>query len=100
MGEGMARELPASTANPFVGLFVGILATSIVQSSSTVTSITVALVAGGGLDVAWAIPIIIGSNLGTSVTNAIVAAGQINRPEEFKRAFAAAVVDDFFEICS
>lgn len=100
IGEGFVRELLASTADPFVGLFVGILATSIVQSSSTVTSVTVGLVAGGGLDVAWAIPIIMGSNMGTSVTNALVAAGQIAKPAEFKKAIAAAVVDDFFEICS
>lgn len=100
MGEGLVRELLATTSNPFVGLLVGILATSIIQSSSTVTSITVGLVAGGGLEVAWAIPIVMGSNMGTSVTNAIVAAGHIHKPTEFKRAFAAAVVDDFFEICS
>jgi sodium-dependent phosphate cotransporter len=100
LGEDYSRRLLSTTENPFVGLFIGILATSILQSSSTVTSMTVALVAGGGLDVARAIPIIMGSNMGTSVTNAIVAAGHINRPAEFKRAFAAAVVDDFFEILS
>jgi len=99
LGSGILTDLLALTSNPFVGLFVGILATSIVQSSSSVTSLTVSLVAAGGLDVAQAVPIIIGSNMGTSVTNALVAAGQINRPEEFRRAFAAAVVDDFFEIC-
>lgn len=100
LGSGVVTELLSLTSNPFVGLFVGILATSIVQSSSSVTSLTVGLVAAGGLDVAQAIPIIMGSNMGTSVTNALVAAGQINKPEEFCRAFAAAVVDDFFEICS
>jgi len=100
LGEGFSRRLLSTTENPFLGLFIGILATSILQSSSTVTSMTVAMVAGGGLDVAHAIPIIVGSNMGTSVTNAIVAAGHIDRPAEFKRAFAAAVVDDFFEILS
>jgi sodium-dependent phosphate cotransporter len=100
LGEDFSRRLLSMTENPFLGLFIGILATSILQSSSTVTSMTVALVAGGGLDVARAIPIIMGSNMGTSVTNVIVAAGHINRPKEFKRAFAAAVVDDFFEILS
>ena len=99
LGGGVLTELLSLTSNPFVGLFVGILATSIVQSSSSVTSLTVGLVAAGGLDVAQAVPIIMGSNMGTSVTNALVAAGQINKPEEFRRAFAAAVVDDFFEIC-
>ena len=99
LGGGLLTELLSLTSNPFVGLFVGILATSIVQSSSSVTSLTVGIVAAGGLDVAQAIPIIMGANMGTSVTNALVAAGQINKPEEFRRAFAAAVVDDFFEIC-
>jgi len=98
-GQDTVTELLSTVSNPFVGLFVGILATSIVQSSSSVTSITVGLVAGGGLDVAHAIPIVMGSNMGTSVTNALVAAVQLNKPEEFQRAFAAAVVDDFFEIC-
>jgi sodium-dependent phosphate cotransporter len=100
LGHGFAKRLLATTTNPFVGLFAGVLATSIVQSSSIVTSITVALVAGGGLDVPSAIPIVMGSNMGTSVTNALVAAGHIGRPDEFKKAFAAAVVDDFFEILS
>ena len=99
IGGGVLIDLLSLTSNPFVGLFVGILATSIVQSSSSVTSLTVGLVAAGGLDVAQAVPIIMGSNMGTSVTNALVAAGQIGKPEEFQRAFAAAVVDDFFEIC-
>lgn len=98
LGGNAVTELLSLVSNPFLGLFVGILATSIVQSSSWVTSVTVGLVAGGGLDVSQAIPIIMGSNMGTSVTNALVAAGHVNRPEEFQRAFAAAVVDDFFEI--
>ena len=100
LGEDLSRRLLATTESPFVGLFIGILATSILQSSSTVTSMTVALVAGGGLDVSRAIPIVMGSNMGTSVTNVIVAAGHINRRREFKRAFAAAVIDDFFELLS
>jgi sodium-dependent phosphate cotransporter len=99
LGGGILTELLSLTSNPLVGLFVGILATSMLQSSSSVTSLTVGLVAAGGLNVAQAVPIIMGSNMGTSVTNALVAAGQISKPEEFRRAFAAAVVDDFFEIC-
>jgi len=97
-GKDFAKHLLETTANPFVGLFIGILATSLVQSSSTTTSMTVALVAGGGLDVTRAIPIIIGANIGTSVTNTLVALGHIARGEEFKRAFAAATVHDFFNL--
>ena len=99
-GAGFAEQLLFSTANPFVGLFIGILATSLVQSSSTTTSMTVALVSGGALDVATAIPIVIGSNIGTSVTNTLVSVGHISRPAEFKRAFAAATIHDLFNLLS
>ncbi|MEZ5331190.1 MAG: Na/Pi symporter [Thermoanaerobaculia bacterium] len=95
-GKGLAEELIARTGNPFVGLFIGILATTLVQSSSTTTSMTVGLVAAGALTVEGAIPIIMGANIGTSVTNTLVALGHVTRPEEFRRAFAGATVHDFF----
>lgn len=96
MGEGVAEQLLLMTSNPFVGLFIGILATSLVQSSSTVTSMTVSIVAGGGLNIAGAIPIVMGANIGTSVTNTIVSLGSVTRKEEFRRAMAGATVHDFF----
>jgi sodium-dependent phosphate cotransporter len=95
-GKGFAEALVAKTANPFVGLFVGILATTLVQSSSTTTSMTVALVAAGGLTIEGAIPIIMGANIGTSVTNTLVSLAHVTRREEFQRAFAGATVHDFF----
>ena len=48
-GEGFAEAMLQMTANPFVGLVTGIVATSLMQSSSTTTSIVVGLVAGGAL---------------------------------------------------
>ena len=98
MGRGFAETLLQTTSNPFVGLFIGILATSLVQSSSTVTSMTVGIVAGGGLTVAGAIPIVMGANIGTSVTNTIVSLGHIARKDEFERAMGAATVHDFFNL--
>jgi sodium-dependent phosphate cotransporter len=98
MGRGVARTLIETTSNPFVGLFIGILATSLVQSSSTVTSMTVSIVAGGGLSISGAIPIIMGANIGTSVTNTIVSLGSITRRDEFRRAMAGATVHDFFNL--
>ncbi len=95
-GKGLAEELIARTANPFVGLFIGVLATSLVQSSSTTTTMTVGLVAAGALTIDGAIPIIMGANIGTSVTNTLVSLGHVTRPEEFRRAFAGATVHDFF----
>ncbi|HVS16694.1 MAG TPA: Na/Pi symporter [Thermoanaerobaculia bacterium] len=95
-GRGFAEGLITRTANPFSGLLIGILATTLVQSSSTTTSMTVALVAGGALTVEGAIPIIMGANIGTSVTNTIVSLGHVTRREEFRRAFAGATLHDFF----
>ena len=96
MGRGFAEGLLETTSNPLIGLFTGILATSLVQSSSTVTSLTVALVASGTLTVPVAIPVIMGANIGTTVTNTIVSMGHITRPDEFRRAMAGATVHDFF----
>ncbi|XP_061595247.1 sodium-dependent phosphate transport protein 2A-like [Cololabis saira] len=86
----------AILSNPVAGLVVGILVTVLVQSSSTSTSIIVSLVSSGLLDVRSAIPIIMGSNIGTSVTNTIVALMQAAEREEFERAFAGATVHDCF----
>lgn len=97
-GKGFAEMLIERTANPFVGLLVGILATSLVQSSSTTTSMTVGLVAAGALTIDGAIPIIMGANIGTSVTNTLVSMAQISRREEFRRAFAGATIHDFFNL--
>lgn len=95
-GRGLAETLIRSTSDPFVGLFIGILATTLVQSSSTTTSLVVGLVAAGGLTIPGAIPIIMGANIGTSVTNTIVSLAHVTRPVEFERAFAGATVHDFF----
>ena len=84
-----AAQIFAFANNPFVALLLGILATALVQSSSTVTSVIVGLVAGG-LPMEMAIPMVMGANLGTTITNTIVSLGHIRDREEFRRAFAAA----------
>ena len=95
-GKGFAETLIERTSNPFVGLFIGILATTLVQSSSTTTSMVVALVAAGALTIDGAIPIVMGANIGTSVTNTLVSLAHVTRREEFQRAFAGATIHDFF----
>lgn len=92
-----ARELFAFATNPFVGLMIGLVATALIQSSSTVTSIVVGMVAGG-LPVNIAIPLIMGANVGTSLTSTIVALGHVRNGEEFRRAFSAATVHDAFNV--
>ncbi|MBY4676196.1 Na/Pi symporter [Marinobacterium arenosum] len=94
---GHAKELFDFATNPFVGLMIGTVATALIQSSSTVTSIIVGLVAGG-LPVEAAIPMIMGANIGTTITNTIVSLGHVRRADEFRRAFAAATVHDFFNL--
>ena len=97
-GQNVAETLLSTTSDPLIGLFAGILATSIVQSSSTVTSFVVVLVGGGVIPIVSAIPIVMGANIGTSVTSFIVSLGHLTRRAEFQRAFAAATVHDFFNI--
>ncbi len=95
-GADFAETLITFTSSPFVGLFVGILATALVQSSSLSTSIVVGLVASNALTVAGAIPIIMGANVGTSITNTIVSLAHIKEKKEFRQAFEVATVHDFF----
>lgn len=97
-GKDLAKQIIEMTANPLVGLFAGILATTMVQSSSTSTSIAVGMVAGGALTIEGAVPVIMGANIGTSVTNTLVSMGHITRKEEFRRALAGATVHDFFNL--
>ena len=91
-GKGFAENLVATTSNPFIGLVIGILATSVVQSSSTTTSLVVGIVGSGGLTVGCVIPIIMGANIGTTVTNTMVSLGHVGRRREFRKAIAAATV--------
>ncbi|MGB5893124.1 MAG: Na/Pi symporter [Ignavibacteriaceae bacterium] len=97
-GKDFSETLIATTTNPFIGLFIGILATSVIQSSSSTTSIVVGMVAAGALTIESAIPIVMGANIGTSITNIIASLPQIKRNNEFRRAFSAAIVHDFFNV--
>jgi sodium-dependent phosphate cotransporter len=97
-GKDLAKQLIEITSNPLVGLCAGILATTLAQSSSTTTSIVVGMVAVGALTIEGAIPVIMGANIGTSVTNTLVSMGHITRKEEFRRALAGATVHDFFNL--
>ena len=98
LGEGVLDSFFAATENPFVGLMIGILATSLVQSSSVTTAMIVGLVAApeNPIPVANAVPMIMGANIGTTVTNTIASLAHMGRKEEFRRAFAVATVHDFF----
>ena len=98
MGADTQERLFSAVSNPIAGLCVGILGTVLVQSSSASTSVIVGLVASNALGVDQAVPMIMGANIGTTVTNTLVSLGHVRQSAEFKRAFAAATVHDFFNV--
>lgn len=71
-GKEGAAAIFAFASNPLVGVILGILATAMVQSSSTVTSVIVGLVAGG-VPVSTAVPMIMGANIGACITALLAA---------------------------
>jgi sodium-dependent phosphate cotransporter len=98
LGAAAAETIIMATSNPFTGLFIGLLVTAIIQSSSATTSMVVALVASGSISLEGAIPIIMGANIGTTITSTIISLGFITRKKEFRRAVAAGTYHDFFNI--
>ncbi|RNA36598.1 sodium-dependent phosphate transport 2B [Brachionus plicatilis] len=84
-------------SNPLAALSIGILVTAVLQSATATSSIVVTMVGAGIIPSAKkAIPIIMGSNIGTCVTNSLVALTLSGDPVEFKRAFSAATLNDIF----
>ena len=98
LGKTAAETIILATSNPFTGLFIGLLVTAIIQSSSATTSMVVALVASGAITLEGAVPIIMGANVGTTITSTIVSLGFITKKNEFRRAVAAGTYHDFFNI--
>ncbi len=98
MGQDTQEALFSTVSNPIAGLCIGILGTVLVQSSSASTSVIVGLVASGALGVDAAVPMVMGANIGTTVTNTLVSLGHVRQSNEFRRAFAAATVHDFFNV--
>ena len=98
LGDVATETILLATSNPFTGLFIGLLVTAIIQSSSATTSMVVALVASGSITLQGAVPIIMGANIGTTITSTIVSLGFITKKKEFRRAVAAGTYHDFFNI--
>jgi len=98
LGRDAAEVIILATSNPFTGLFIGLLITAIIQSSSATTSMMVALVASGAITLEGAIPILMGANVGTTITSTIVSLGFITKKKEFRRAVTIGTYHDFFNI--
>ncbi|MBU1227658.1 MAG: Na/Pi symporter [Actinobacteria bacterium] len=99
-GEDFTDSLFHRVSNPLAGLFVGILATVLVQSSSVTTATIVGLVGSGSLSIELAVPMVMGANIGTTVTNTLASLGFLRRSKEFRLAFAGATMHDFFNLCN
>lgn len=98
LGFSLSDYVINTTSNPFIGLFIGLLTTALLQSSSTTTTIIVAAVASGTLTLQGAIPIVLGANIGTTLTSTIVSMGYITKTNEFRKAVAAGIIHDLFNI--
>src|SRR5215813_9987408 len=96
LGSDAAHSMFAFAANPWVGLSVGVLGTVLIQSSTTTTAIAVTAVGSGALPIRGAIPVILGANVGTTVTTTLVALTFIRHRTEFQRALAASSIHDFY----
>jgi solute carrier family 34 (sodium-dependent phosphate cotransporter) len=101
MGElnnSVANDILQATRNPFVSLFIGLLVTALIQSSSTVTASIVAIVASGNLTLQQAVPMVLGANIGTTLTSTLVSFTFIMKKKEFRRALSAGISHDMFNI--
>ena len=98
LGAGFETRLLEQVAHPLAGLAAGILATVLVQSSSVSTATIVGLVGAGTLTLPLAVPMIMGANIGTTVTSTLAALGSLRNRENFRRAFAGATMHDMFNL--
>ncbi len=98
LGADFTDGLFERVANPAAALLVGVLATVLVQSSSVTTATIVGLVGAGTLSISAAVPMVMGANIGTTVTNTLASLGHLRRSEELARAFSGATVHDFFNL--
>jgi sodium-dependent phosphate cotransporter len=97
-GDDFVDTIFSSVASPIAGLAAGVLATVLVQSSSVTTATIVGLVGSGVLPVEAAVPMVMGANIGTTVTNTLASLGHLRQSAYFERAFAAATVHDYFNL--
>lgn len=71
-GTALKRVLEKVTANAFMGVLTGALVTAVIQSSTATIVITVGLITAGVLNLKQAVCIVLGANIGTTVTAQII----------------------------
>jgi solute carrier family 34 (sodium-dependent phosphate cotransporter) len=102
---GVSDGMIAAMHNPFLALFIGMLAAALIQSSSVTTSVAVVLTAAGAFGpinaestIALAVPLIMGANVGTTITGLLVALGHITFEIGYRRAVTAAALNNLFKV--
>lgn len=96
--EAEVNTLFSGMSNPFVGLCIGIFATALMNSSSATTSLAVALVASGIIPLEHAVAIVIGANIGASITSMMVSMGNITDKKAFIRGYAVPFIQDWYSL--
>ena len=77
-GEALKRVLEKVTGNVILGVLTGALVTAVIQSSTATIVLTVALIGAGVLNLKQAVSIVMGANIGTTVTAQLIRLGSIN----------------------
>uniref|UniRef100_A0A914CH60 Sodium-dependent phosphate transporter n=1 Tax=Acrobeloides nanus TaxID=290746 RepID=A0A914CH60_9BILA len=101
-GRGLGSVIKNSDIiqNPISASIIGMIVTIILQNSSTLNSILVGMIAGGLITVHQSIPIMLGAEMGGSLTNALISLTQSGHRDQFRRAFAAVTLNDIFNFLS
>ncbi|NQZ29072.1 MAG: Na/Pi cotransporter family protein [Mycoplasmatales bacterium] len=76
-GKRISKTMKLLRKNPFIACFVGIIFTTMIQSSDGAVALAIGLVAAGLLDLRTAIAFILGANIGTATTSIIVASADV-----------------------
>ena len=82
-GEALKRVLEKVTGNVVLGVLTGALVTAVIQSSTATIVLTVALIGAGVLNLKQAVSIVMGANIGTTVTAQIIRLGSIESDGSF-----------------
>jgi solute carrier family 34 (sodium-dependent phosphate cotransporter) len=98
LNNSLAIEVLQATKNPFISLFIGLLLTALLQSSSTVTASVVAVVASGTISLEQGVPMVMGANIGTTLTSTLVSFSYIMKKGRFRKALSSGISHDFFNI--
>ena len=82
-GEALKRVLEKVTGNVALGVLTGTLVTAVIQSSTATIVLTVALIGAGVLNLKQAVSIVMGANIGTTITAQIIRLGSIESDGSF-----------------